>query len=316
MAIPTSRTKQSPDIHINPGMCTGCGQCVSVCSDASLAIESGKATRNRNASFFDCIGCGHCMAVCPTGAISVKGRELSPADLFPLPPQDAGANYEQLLATLQRRRSIRKFKDKDVPPEVIEQILTAAKTAPMGLPPSDVNVLIFKGREKTRAFARDFADYLKGLRFMTSRLFLTIMRPFWGRQTHELFKGFVSPLFTSYTTEGMDKGINNINYDAPLAMYFYGSPYCDPADPIIAATYAMLAAQTLGLGTCMLGGVHPFIQFGRKGRKFRIEHQIKCKSREGLFVIFGYPCHHFSKGINRTFASVTVRDKKIGSPCR
>ena len=77
----------------------------------------------------------------------------------------------------------------------------------------------------------------------------------------------------------MDKGINKINYDAPLAMYFYGSPYCDPADPIIAATYAMIAAETLGLGSCMLGAIHPFIQKGRKAAKFRNDHHIKYFSR-------------------------------------
>ena len=41
----------------------------------------------------------------------------------------------------------------------------------------------------------------------------------------------------------MRKGINLVNYDAPLAMYFYGTPYTDSADPIIAAAYAMLAAE-------------------------------------------------------------------------
>jgi hypothetical protein len=65
---------------------------------------------------------------------------------------------------------------------------------------------------------------------------LALMRPLWGKETDELFKGFLKPLFRVYTTDGMDKGVNTINYDASLAMYFYGSPYSDPADPIIAAT--------------------------------------------------------------------------------
>ncbi len=60
----------------------------------------------------------------------------------------------------------------------------------------------------------------------------------------------------------MKHGINYVTYDAPATIYFYGSPYCDYADPIIAATYAMLAAESLGLGTCMIGGIHPFLQNG------------------------------------------------------
>ena len=304
MAIPTSRTKVNADIKINPELCNGCGLCVSVCKDFTLIIENDKVIKT-NSSFFGCIGCGHCMAICPDGAIEIYGRELSPDDMFELPEKDSIASYGQLLALFQHRRSVRDFKDKDVEPDLIEKILTAARTAPMGLPPSDVNVLIFNGKDKTRAFAEDFSDYLKGMRFMTSKFFLSLMRPFWGKENDEVFKGFINPLFRAYTDE-MDKGNNFINYDAPLAIYFYGSPYTDPADPIIAATYAMIAAEALGLGTCMLGAVHPFIQSGRKAGKFREKHNIKYKSKEGLFVIFGYPKFKYQKGINRTFASITM----------
>ena len=138
---------------------------------------------------------------------------------------------------------------------------------------------------------------------MTSGLFLALMRPFWGRENDEVFREFVNPLFMVYTEE-MEKGNNFINYDSPLLMYFYGTPYCDPADPIVAATYAMIAGEALGLGSCMLGGIHPFIQNGRKARIFREKHRIMHKSREGLFIAFGYPAVKYSKGIKRSFASI------------
>jgi len=46
------------------------------------------------------------------------------------------------------------------------------------------------------------------------------------------------------------------------------------------------------------------IQSGKKATAFREKQGIKFASREGLFVIFGYPKVKYSKGINRTFASV------------
>ena len=275
-----------------------------VCKDFSLILRDNKVSISDNPAF-GCIGCGHCMAICPTGAIQIFGRTITPDDLFVLPSADRAANYDQWLGLLKKRRSIREFLDKPVEPELIEKILDAAKTSPMGLPPSDVNVLILSSKEKTREFAAEICTYLKKMQWFVSYWFQAVMRPFWGKTNAEMFKGFVKPLFDVYI-KNMEKGTNLVNYDAPLAMYFYGSPYTDPADPIVAATTAMYAAESLGLGTCMLGGVHPLIQNGRKARKFREKHGIKFTSREGLFVVFGYSGVHYKKGIKRTFASTTI----------
>lgn len=304
MAIPTSRTKEKGEIRINTEKCTGCGKCVEVCKDFSIILKDNKAAISDNPAF-GCIGCGHCMAICPTGAIQIFGRAISPNDLFTLPSVDNAANFDQLISLFKRRRSIREFLDKPIDSGIIEKILNAAKTSPMGLPPSDVNVLILDSKDKTREFAADFCEYLKKMQWFVSSWFLAFMRPIWGKANAEMFKGFVRPLFDGYI-KNMEKGINLVNYDAPLAMYFYGSPYTDPADPIVAATTAMYAAESLGLGTCMLGGVHPLIQNGRKARKFREKHKIKYTSREGLFVVFGYPSIDYKKGITRTFASTTI----------
>ncbi len=303
MGIPTSRTKEKATIKINADSCTGCGKCVDTCNDYSLIIENEKAKVNSN-PIFGCIACGHCMAVCPHGAISIHGRTLSPDDMFDLPSAESMADYNHLLALLQRRRSTRKFSDKRVEPEIIEKILDAAKTSPMGYPPSDVNILVLDTKEKNHKFAGDFCTYLKGMKWLVSGWFLALMRPFWGKITDETFRNFVKPAFNIYIGE-MDKGINVVTYDAPLTIYFYGSPFADPADPIVAATTAMYAAESLGLSTCMLGAIHPLIQHGGEAKKFRKKYGIKFKSREGIFVIFGYSAVKYQKGLKRTFASTT-----------
>ncbi|HRY33759.1 MAG TPA: nitroreductase family protein [Bacteroidales bacterium] len=302
MAIPTTRTKEAGLISLITEKCDGCGLCVAVCSDQCLVLEN-KKVQITTSSHFGCIGCGHCMAVCPGGAIEVTRREISPADIFPLPPPENDATYDSLLSLLQRRRSSRRFLDRTVNPAIISQILDAARSAPMGLPPSDVNVLVLDSREKNHAFAKDYCEFLKGMEWLVSGWFLALMRPFWGKTSDEMFRGFIRPLFRTYTS-GMDEGVNNVTYDAPLAMYFYGSPYCDPADPIVAATYAMIAGESLGLGSCMLGAIHPMIQKGKKARQFREKHGIRYPSREGVFVIFGYTAIKYNKGIRRSFASV------------
>jgi len=302
MSIPTSRDNEPANVFIDIDKCTGCGLCVEVCKDFSFKIVDHKVVKS-DTPVFGCVACGHCMMICPTGVIAIEGRSLSPVELFNLPDRSTVPSYESLLAMLQRRRSIREFKDIPVEQEKINQILEAAQTAPMGIPPSDVHVMILENKTLVHNFAVEFSTYLNGIRWITSGWFLALMRPFWGKVNNDMMHNFMKPVFDIYV-DSMNKGDNWINYDAPLAMYFYGSPYCDPADPIVAATYAMIAGESLGLGTCMLGAIHPFIQNGKKARLFREKYGIKYPSREVLFVIFGYTDVIYKRGVKRTFADI------------
>ena len=212
------------------------------------------------------------------------------------------AGYDQVLALLQHRRSIREFKDQPIDDVITEKILKAARTAPIGLPPSDVNVLVINSKDKNTEFVNDFSHLLESMKWMASKPALALMRLFMSKTNAEMFASFIAPMIDLFVTSTAE-GKNWLTYDAPLVMYFYGTPYSEPADPLVAATYAMIAAESLGLGTCMIGSIHPFIQYGKKARQFREKYQIKYKSREGLVVIFGHSSVHYRKGITRTFAS-------------
>jgi len=301
MAIPTTRTNQNAEILIHEEICSGCGLCVSVCKNFSLEIKNNKAVMS-SSSVFGCIGCGHCMAICPTGAIEINGRTLSPKDLFPIPSKEECTDYESLLNLFKRRRSIREFKEKEVEQEIIDKIMEAARYSPMGLPPTDVHLMVLDSKEKSNAFAKDFVEHLDKMKWLTSNWFLTLMRPFWGKSNDQLFREFIKPAINFFKEE-MKQNHNYLTYDAPLTIYFYGSHFSDPADPIIAATYAMMAAESLGLGSCMLGTIHPLIQNGKNAEQLRQKYGIKYTSREGLVVVFGYPAVKYLKGIQRTFAS-------------
>jgi len=302
MAIPTSRTREAGNISIDREKCNGCGLCVDVCKDFGLELLDGKAFVGESPAF-GCMACGHCMMICPQEAIKVHGRFSSPEDLIPVPKRESAATFEQLTNLLTRRRSVREFKDNAVPKEVLDRIIEAASLAPMGIPPSDVNVLVLDSREKLDTFANDFCKYLEKIRWLFSPTGLFLMRLFSTKEAIDLYRNFVRNLIEKYTSS-MKEGINNITYEAPAALYFYGTSYNDPADPYIAATYAMLAADAMGLGSCMIGGVHPFLQSRKHAAQFREKWGIKYKSKHGLMVILGYPRLKYHSSIRRTFASV------------
>ena len=304
MSVPTTRTKERASVSIDYGRCSSCRQCVAVCKDFTLIWKEGKVMVSDNPAF-GCIACGHCMAICPENAVTVNGRTLSESDLFEIPSAEESASFESLYNLLKRRRSVREFKNIEIEEDKINKIIEASSTSPMGIPPSDVNLLIIKGKNKNREFAEDFCSMLDKMKWLVSWWFLALMRPFWGKSNDELFRGFIKPMINLFTAR-MREGENLVTYDAPLAIYFYASQYADPADPIIAATTAMYAAESLGLSTCMIGSVHPLIQQGALASKFREKYKIKGKSREGLIVLFGYPAVKYKKGVKRSFCSETT----------
>ena len=299
MTITTRRAKGNAEVIIDHDNCSLCGLCVEVCKGKPLFIYNDQVCVDQTI-LFGCIGCGQCAAVCPQRCIVVEGRELKGQDLVEMPPREQWANYEQFYGLLLGRRSTRNFQRREVEQEVIQNILDAVATAPMGLPPSEVEILVLKGFAQVREFAQDMVGVIKSKKWLFSPLVLGLMRPFIGKEAYDLMKTFAAPL-PDFFTEKMSQGEDWLLYDAPLAMYFHASPTSDPVDFAVAATYAMLAAQSMGLGTCMIGSVGPFLKYKNK---VGIKYGIPKENNQGLMVIFGYPKYKFTRSINRSLGSI------------
>jgi ferredoxin len=302
MALNFGRTRESAAVRIDEQACTACGLCVKVCKGGSLHMEDGRVCVDQT-RYLGCIGCGHCMSVCPHGCITVTGRDLSRADLIDLPAPDTRATYEQLEALMLARRSVREFQQREVAREVIDKIVAAASTAPMGIPPSEVNVLVLAGRAKVKEFRDDLLDAMRSVKWMFSRPVLGVLRPFIGQETYELYSSFVNPVLDGYLEKDR-VGIDWFFYNAPLGLHFCSSPYADPADVFIAATYAMLAGEALGLGSCMLGFPGQILQHHKK---LRAKYGFPAKTQTGMAVVFGYPAVRHSRALQRRFAQVRFR---------
>ena len=301
MPIPTSRTSEKAYVEIDHQSCNLCGACIEVCKDFNFYIENDRLYI-KDDTVFGCFGCGQCSAVCPNGSILVEGRTLKAEDFIKQPPKQERASFDELYKLMLSRRSVRDFRDREVEDVLTDMILDAAVTSPMGIPPSDVGLFVLKGRDKVREFSFGFIDALKRMKFYFSPFMLTVMKPFIKTEDYRLSKDFIVPMLKIFES-GKAEGKNYLLYDAPLAMYFYNSGYADSADPYIPATYAMLAAHSLGLGSCMIGSIAPFLKH-MKG--FKKKYGLPEGSKDGIFLIIGYPKYKYRKAIKRTFARVDI----------
>jgi ferredoxin len=299
MGIETRRALGSAWVEIDREHCIDCGLCARVCKNEFLIDADAGRVEIRPDAPLGCIACGACVATCPKDAIFVDGRDLSQDDVLPIPPRSDRADYDFLFALLAARRSVREFKAREVPEALVWQILEAAATAPVALPPSEVQVLVLHGRAKVTEFVGEFLRATRFLRWLVAKPTLVLLRPFLGAETVRLLGHFVRPadeLIRRKAAAGEDW----LLHGAPLAMLFHVSPCADPADPLIAATLAMAAGESLGLGTCLIGSVGPLLRSKALRKRYGIPHD----NRMGIVVIFGYPAVRRRHRIRRTFGKV------------
>jgi ferredoxin len=290
--------KESGKPAVNAETCTGCGECVTICPSEVFSLKDHKAVPGKG-EFLGCIACGQCIAVCPTNSIRVAGRGMMPDDRIELPPPERRASADQLEALMTARRSVRRFTSQGIPRDVLDRIVRMASTAPMGIPPHEVGVVVFPGRQQVQTFVGEACEsFAKTAKFL-SPLMMAIMRPFVGKFRYEAFRDFIRPLLDALCSE-RKQGRDALTYNAAAVMLFHVGPMGDDADCAIVATYAMLAAESLGLGCCMLGTTAALA----RDQQVKAKYGIPPENKVGVALALGYPDVTYRHAIRRRLASV------------
>jgi nitroreductase/NAD-dependent dihydropyrimidine dehydrogenase PreA subunit len=299
MVVPHSRHSVAGTVRIDEDTCTQCGQCAQICPAEVLTEQDGQVCI-RDDSPFGCIACGHCMMVCPEGSVTVTGRGISPDDVLPLPAREEMATADALAALMQSRRSVRRFKDREVAPELLERIVKMASSAPMAIPPWDVGCVVVRGRDKVRELAAKLIEGYEGFLKIFRPWVLTMMRPFMGKAKNDQFRHFIRPLAQTYVRSHRD-GRDVLFWEAPAVLIFHRSPYAEDVDVAIACTYAMLAAESLGLGSTIIGGAPPVLQ---RNRALCGSLGIPDGHTPSFALIVGHPATDFKRAVRRHFVHV------------
>lgn len=268
------------EYSVDPRQCTGCGLCVNDCPARIIALVEGKAAIAADRQDA-CLACQHCLAICPTGAFSILGRR--PADSIPLSPP-ALPSPTAMETLIKGRRSVRAFRDEDLPRELIDRMLAVAWHAPTGGNRQQVHFCVIDHREVMGRMRREVMDTMVALLDA-------------GRIPERL--GYFGQMVSLWK-----KGIDVIFRNAPHLL-IATSPrdgLCPVEDPLIALTTFEFFAATLGVGTlwCGLGR----IAFSLVQPELLARLGIPEDHQFGYVMLFGKPAVRYARTVQRDDAHI------------
>lgn len=222
-----------------------------------------------------CIQCGHCVAICPKGAFSLA--TLSPDLCMPI-EKNLKLTTDQAEHFLRSRRSIRRYKEKEVPKDLFEKALEIACCAPTGSNKQPVQWLVVNKRKDVAKIGALVIDWMR-----------------YVAKTHTEIAQVLNmeALITQW-----DEGIDRICRDAPQLVFAYASDEfgSGAADCHTAMAYLELALPGLGLGSCWAGYVNYAVgQWPDLKKELNLPMKHTC---HGALMV-GYPKYKYFRAPKR-----------------
>jgi nitroreductase/NAD-dependent dihydropyrimidine dehydrogenase PreA subunit len=285
-------------IFIDTALCNGCGLCVAVCPYRVISFQDRVAEYSGQPCFL----CGHCRAVCPQHAVRVDGLptilglQMVAEREQCLPPGPDMA--EEVVALMRSRRSCRNYKPDAVTPAILEDLARIGTTAPSGTNSQGWNFIILSERRDLLALGGLCADFFRRLnRLAASPPLRLLSRIFAGDalgRYHRQHRESVAEALKEWDEEGRDL----LFHGATAAILVTGrkDASCPAEDALLATANILLAAQAMGLGTCLIG--YAVEAIARSGA-IRRSLQLPADERVYSVIALGHPALGFARPAGR-----------------
>jgi nitroreductase/NAD-dependent dihydropyrimidine dehydrogenase PreA subunit len=290
--------QNSVTTSIDPNLCIGCGICVEVCPAKTLSMRDGKALVTGTYS----MGCGHCESVCPVNAIRVEALEhpftLSSSAVddrwLPHGEYDTG----QLVRLMRSRRSCRNYNDRAIDRKLLEDLSRIGTTAPSGTNSQLWTFTILASRQEVVNLGEQIAGFFDRLNRMAEKSWLRLLNKYFGKDA----LGNYYRNYYETVREGLQlwkqEGKDTLFHGATAVIFVGGKKRASSPleDGLLASQNIMLAAHSLGLGTCMIGFAVEAIK-----RDKNIKKLLDVPDDESIFaaIALGYPAEQYEKAAHR-----------------
>jgi nitroreductase/NAD-dependent dihydropyrimidine dehydrogenase PreA subunit len=266
--------------------CTQCGACVEECPGRVF----GRTDRVGVTAPEACIRCGHCVAVCPVDAVSHDGFGGQP---FPPIDKSLQLSPDAIRMAIRSRRSVRHFRDRPIPREMLDQLLDMARYTPTASNAQNVGWVAVTDPARRLALSRRVVHWMATpSRLASSPVLSPLVSRITGRNRPTTAGRYVGAM--RRMVQESEAGGDPIFHQAPAVLISHsaGGNGLGPENAAYATDAIMLLAQSLGLGTCLIGF---FTAATRYDRKLRELAHIPSGHRVTTTVVVGYPIYHYRR---------------------
>lgn len=281
-------------LSVDKGTCIKCGKCVRVCpSGIFTQASSDEAIGLINEE--TCISCGHCVAVCPTD--SVKHSDF-PASKVHKINKELLPSADGVVELCKSRRSNRAFSTKQIPAELLEQILEAAHRAPTASNLQEVEFTLITDPKVLKQIADHTIRVFSSLANLLSNPVIKPLLKLFSPETAALLPQFLR-LKNEYI-QGKDPILRNAT-----AVIFIHTPKnnrfgCE--DSNLAYQNGSLTAESLGVSQFYTGFVCAAV---KQDRKKKLNKLLGIKGTLHAGMALGIPSFHYPNYIDKKDIKVT-----------
>ena len=268
---------------VNREKCIACMQCIKDCPAKVISLVEGKAEINNDG----CIKCGHCIAICPTFANSTDDYDMN--EVIEYNKEDFQIEPEKLLKFIKFRRSIRRFKRKDVEKEKLEKIIEAGRFTQTGRNLQDVNYTVVT--DKIMDLKR---IVIKCLKNKSDYILENTLEDDKGMRKYGLLWKRMYEKFN----EDPDNN-DSLFYNAPSLIVVSAASELDGG---LASSNMELMVDALGLGTFFCGFM---VHVAKDNKEIREFLNIKDDYEIVSVIVIGYPDARYKRTVPRKKPDVT-----------
>lgn len=256
------------------------------------------------------LACGHCAAVCPVEAIKIGALEEKAARFETLQTEDnwlAPGQFDAgLLVRLMRsRRSCRNYQERQVPRELLADLIRAGIAAPSGTNSQKWTFTVLSSRKQVVDFGNRVGEFFARLNRLAANPLARLYSRLFGGDAlgryHRRHAGATAEALRVWREEGTDR----LFHGAPAAILVGSRPgaSCPAEDALLATQNILLAAHALGLGSCLIGFA---VEALKRDRSIAEAVGIPAKEPVYAVIVLGYPDERYLRVAGRKWPLVRI----------